>query len=254
MPVQTLIESGKTFGRATKAKLNNPSIDGEPEDQLRAPIELLVADLASLCGLEHAVTLVGETRLRDLKTRPDYAVSIRNVLCGFIEIKAPGKGGDPRDYDGHDAAQWDKLQPLPNLIYTDGNEWTLWRSGEIVGEVVRVAGDVRTSGASLVLPENLLALFEDFLKWHPTPPRDARQLAETTARLCKLLRSEVAEQLERGNPALTDLAHEWRKLLFPEANDETFADGYAQSVTFGLLMARSRRRSRRFPCRRCARC
>lgn len=240
MPVQTLIESGKTFGRTTKAKLNNPSIDGEPEDQLRAPIELLVADLASLCGLERAVTLVGETRLRDLKTRPDYAVSIRNVLCGFIEIKAPGKGGDPRDYDGHDAAQWDKLQPLPNLIYTDGNEWTLWRSGEIVGEVVRVAGDVRTSGASLVLPQNLLALFEDFLKWHPTPPRDARQLAETTARLCKLLRSEVAEQLERGNPALTDLAHEWRKLLFPEANDETFADGYAQAVTFGLLMARAR--------------
>ena len=29
-------------------------------------------------------------------------------------------------------------------------------------------------------------------------------------------------------------------LLFPEANDEQFADGYAQAVTFGLLMARVR--------------
>jgi len=41
------------------------------------------------------------------------------------------------------------------------------------------------------------------------------------------------------DPALTDLAADWRKLLFPEANDEQFADGYAQAVTFGLLMARS---------------
>src|SRR5208283_4823359 len=30
------------------------------------------------------------------------------------------------------------------------------------------------------------------------------------------------------------------KLLFPEANNTQFADGYAQAVTFGLLMARAR--------------
>ncbi len=29
-------------------------------------------------------------------------------------------------------------------------------------------------------------------------------------------------------------------MLFPEANDESFADGYAQAVTFGLLIARAR--------------
>ena len=34
---------------------------------------------------------------------------------------------------------------------------------------------------------------------------------------------------------------DWRKLLFPEATDEQFADGYAQAVTFGLLMARAQR-------------
>ena len=40
--------------------------------------------------------------------------------------------------------------------------------------------------------------------------------------------------------ALTDLAEDWRRLLFPEATDETFADGYAQAVTFGMLMARAK--------------
>ncbi len=49
----------------------------------------------------------------------------------------------------------------------------------------------------------------------------------------------MTEQLAEKSPALTALALDWRKLLFPEANDQQFADGYAQAVTFGLLMARS---------------
>src|SRR5439155_2906242 len=56
---------------------------------------------------------------------------------------------------------------------------------------------------------------------------------------CRLLRDEVTEQLAENSPSLTALAKDWRKLLFPEANDKQFADGYAQAVTFGLLMARS---------------
>jgi hypothetical protein len=46
--------------------------------------------------------------------------------------------------------------------------------------------------------------------------------------------------MARGRRALTELARDWRTLLFPEADDAQFADGYAQAVTFGLLMARSR--------------
>ena len=84
-------------------------------------------------------------------------------------------------------------------------------------------------------------LFESFLRWEPVPPRSARELAHTTARLCRLLRDEVTEQLALGSEALTGLAADWRKLLFPDATDERFADGYAQAVTFGLLMARAKR-------------
>ncbi|MGQ3054791.1 MAG: hypothetical protein ACT6S0_23635 [Roseateles sp.] len=55
-----------------------------------------------------------------------------------------------------------------------------------------------------------------------------------------LLCEEVAEALGRRDPALTDLASDWRHLLFPNADDAQFADGYAQAVTFGMLMARAR--------------
>jgi hypothetical protein len=45
--------------------------------------------------------------------------------------------------------------------------------------------------------------------------------------------------MEAGHGSLQGLKRDWRKLLFPDATNEQFADGYAQAVTFGLLMARA---------------
>ncbi|MGH6992933.1 MAG: type ISP restriction/modification enzyme [Caulobacteraceae bacterium] len=231
-----------TFGAAAAATLSNPAIVGEPEDQLRAPLTALVKALAPLCGLGGLdIELVGETKLSDLKVRPDFAVTRKGALIGFIEVKAPGKGADPTRFkDQHDKEQWEKLKALPNLIYTDGNAFSLWRDGERAIPVVTLAGDVASSGKAFTAPPELLDLLTTFYDWDPIPPRSPRQLAEITARLCRLLRDEVSEQLECKAPGLTGLAEDWRKLLFPDATDAEFADGYAQAVTFGLLMARAR--------------
>ena len=132
-----------------------------------------------------------------------------------------------------------KVQSLPNLLYTDGNSFGLWQDGELVGSIVELDGDVEASGSKLAAPLELVARFDNFLRWEPIPPKSAAELAKVSARLCRLLRDEVTEQLAAKSPALTALAADWRKLLFPEADDEQFADGYAQAVTFGLLMARS---------------
>lgn len=85
------------YGAQAKAKLHNVAVSGEPEDQLRAPLEGLIDDLGELCGFpQDAVEAVGESAIATLKTRPDYAITLRNALVGFIEIKAPGKGADPQ--------------------------------------------------------------------------------------------------------------------------------------------------------------
>jgi hypothetical protein len=229
------------FGSSLKAKLSGQGAIGAPEDQLRAPLETLITDLARILLFKPGVVVaVGESTLSSLKTRPDYAVNVDNALVGFIEVKAPGKGADPRKLkDDHDREQWSKLKSLPNLIYTEGNAFSLWRDGKPHGEIVHLQGDVETSGAKLAAPPGLQRLFSDFLRWKPIPPTSAPALAEVSAGLCRLLRDEVAEQLALGTPALTGLATDWRKLLFPEATDEQFADGYAQAVTFGFLMARA---------------
>jgi hypothetical protein len=107
----TLASAVASFGARAKEKLANPAAEGQPEDQLRAPLEGLVKDLAEACGLpRESVVPVGEASLADLKTRPDYAVTVHGALAGFIEVKAPGKGADPRRFkDPHDREQWDRL-------------------------------------------------------------------------------------------------------------------------------------------------
>jgi hypothetical protein len=238
----TLRSALSAFGSAAKAKLSSVAATGEPEDQLRAPLEQLIADLAEICGFPRsAIATIGESSLSELKTRPDYAVAAHNALVGFVEVKAPGKGADPRKFkDNHDRNQWLKLQSLPNLIYTDGNEFSLWRNGGLIEPFIRLDGNIETSGRKLGAPPGLIGLVEDFLRWQPIAPRDPKQLAEISARLCRLLRDEVIEELAMKSPALTALKVDWRKLLFPDASDAQFADGYAQAVTFGLLMARAR--------------
>lgn len=227
------------YGVAAGAKLNQ---GGQPEDQLRNPIEQLVAALAAEAGHRPgAVTLVGEVSLAALRTRPDFAVRVDRALVGFIEVKAPGKGADPRRFrDRHDKDQWDRLKALPNLLYTDGNGFSLWQDGDLKG-LVRLEGDVETAGGALAAPPALLPLIAAFLGWDPHPPRNARELAQTAARLCRFLRDEVVEQLGIRNARLSELKADWKALLFPDADDARFADGYAQAVTFGLLMAKSRK-------------
>jgi hypothetical protein len=178
-------EAVSRFGASLKPKFSGIGAIGSPEDQLRGPLDTLVQDIVAALRWAADVVLVGESSVQELKTRPDFAVTKQNLLVGFIELKAPGKGADPRRFqDPHDREQWQKLKLLPNLVYSDGNSFSLWHDGELKGEIVRLEGSVETAGAALRAPGGLLALLTDFLNWAPIPPRSAPELAEISARLC----------------------------------------------------------------------
>lgn len=198
--------------------------------------------------------------------RPDYAITVDGVLTGYVELKAPGKNIDPASFTkkSHEYKQWQRLRNLPNLLYTNGTEWRLYRYGEPVltstgYDAVHVHGSFSGHG-TLSAPDTLSAFFLKFLRWVPSPITSADQLVETLAPLAALLREEMlmglsaqektykAEQAKakkRGEedpvypPPLVGLRKDWRDTLAPSTSNEEFADSFAQTVVFSLVVALS---------------
>ena len=198
--------------------------------------------------------------------RPDYAIMVDGVLTGYVELKAPGKNIDPASFTkkSHEYKQWQRLRNLPNLLYTNGTEWRLYRYGEPVltstgYDAVHMHGSFSGHG-TLSAPDALATFFLNFLRWVPAPITSADQLVETLAPLAALLREEMllglsaqektykAEQAKakkKGEedfvipPPLVGLRKDWRDTLAPSTSNEEFADSFAQTVVFSLVVALS---------------
>ena len=235
-----------SFGSETKARLAGV---GEPEEALRVPIDHLMTAMGALIGKK--TELDGEAHLSDISSRPDFAVRVKGAVVGYIEVKQAGLSLDPATFRSHNKDQWNRLKDLPNLIYTNGSEWWLYRAD---AEPVLVAqlggGPLDLAGTALSPDTSFQQLVSDFLSWTPVPIRTVSKLVKTIAPITRMLRTKVIEQLDienanvkKGEPKhqqqFLGLASDWRKLLFPDATDAVFADGYAQTVTFALLLART---------------
>ena len=136
------------------------------------------------------------------------------------------------------------MRDLPNLIYTDGSHWALYKKGALFGEIAQLAGDLYTAGSKLSLENDYLELlFREFFAWGPPDPTNLRAVVSEVAPLCRLMRNQVAETMANeahrpGRKPFVTLANEWRSILFPTLKNEGFADAYAQTVTFALMLAR----------------
>lgn len=212
---------------------------GEPENQLRAPFERFFEAYGKI--IFRPLKIVGEAALAGSLGKPDFVVYLDNAIIGYVELKAPGKGANPEIYKAHDKEQWDRFRQVPNIIYTDGNEWGLYQNGELIGKRLRVHGDVCTDGQYGILDSDgreLFQIFAAFTSWTPLVPQKPKEIAEFLAPYCLLLRQDVEDALQNEQSPLHSLKNEIKKLLFPDATDRQFADAYAQTIIFALLLAR----------------
>jgi hypothetical protein len=222
-----MLEALESFATTIQSKFS-AVVAGRQEDQLRRPVDELLEKIGRSQSL--VVVAKDESPLEDQLGRPDFAVTVNRLLCGYIELKSPGTGVGPHRFKGHNKKQWERFRYLPNLIYTDGNEWALFRNGESIRRVrfdddLTVIGARALSGKSVA---DIQVLLVDFFQWEPIVPKSAKQLAELLAPLCKMLRDDVLEALNKRSEAMLSVARDWRRYLFPEASNQVFADSYAQ--------------------------
>ena len=240
-----IYEALQGFASAVTEKMTQ-IISGEPEDQLRSPFDDFMSSAGFTLGWH--VVCTGEMHLPNRLGKPDYGIHRNNLLTGYAELKAPGAGANGKQFKGHDREQFKRFSSIPNILYTDGNEWSLYRNGERVDTIIRLSGNVSTDGKAAVTLQDaqaLISLLRDFLLWEPIIPTDKigkidlKGFAKFLAPLCRMLRDDVSDALKDPDSPIVKLANEWRQLLFPDASDKQFADAYAQTVTFALLLART---------------
>lgn len=145
-----LADAVRVFGLRRRDKLAGP---GDREAAIRSPLEGLL--LAGGQALGVAAVFHDEVRDAVRQVRPDYGVSVKGAITGYVEVKAPGKGIDPANFTGHDRRQWERQRDLPNLMYTNGTAWRLYRDGQLVGSPVSFTGALESAGDALTCPRSL---------------------------------------------------------------------------------------------------
>lgn len=260
------------FGKDVKKNLEGN--EGEPEAQLTNPVSHFLKGFGDLHNLsvtlvrETSITVAGGGNKKSGTVRPDFGVKVNGLLVGHVELKAPSKSIDPATFTkkSHEYKQWQKLKNLPNLLYTNGREWRLYRYGALVpvttsgheSEIayIHTSDFVKHKGPFTATP-SLQGILQSFLFWEPNPITSADKLVKTLAPLAVLLREEILLGLtaqkkaheaakkrakDQGHdepvpPPLIGLRTDWRETLSPGATDEEFADSFAQTVVFALVVA-----------------
>lgn len=143
-----------------------------------------------------------------------------------------------------------------NAILTDNIEWRFWRAGDT--EMYTGLRIMELVDGKLVLREDNIELFfsllEDFLLRDPAQIKSSTKLAEYMAMHARTIRSIISGILKddgNGQPLLTDnqkklpmfmeLYGLYRRIksdLRPLMNTREFADMYAQTIVYGLFIAR----------------
>jgi len=174
----------RAFARDVKSKAAlGARFNAQPEDHLKTSVSTLIGAVARL-GMQ--VEVIPEARVDDVSGRPDLAVTVAGLLVGYIELKAPGVGTTDHDLRGRNRDQLSRFRKLPNLIYTDANDWTFYRKREEGERNQRMRrfdvrlGDLPASGDAELTDDDaqrVAEMLREFLGWSPIVPANARALA-----------------------------------------------------------------------------
>ncbi|GAB6267985.1 MAG: DNA methyltransferase [Smithella sp.] len=178
---------------------------------------------------------------------PDFRVwDGSNHITGYIEAKDPS-------FTNLDAIQeTGQLKryrhTFPNVILTNFYEFRLYRDGELIktaaiGRPV-IARKLKTA-PPLENEEAFMDLLNTFFSFSLPKVRTAKVLALELAKRTKFLRDEVVsieltEEGRQGKKAILGFYEAFKKYLIGTLTEQTFADLYSQTVTYGLFAARTR--------------
>lgn len=171
---------------------------------------------------------------------PDFVFqkrSNRNVILGYAEAKDIDKSLDKVEQ----SEQMRRYAGYNNLFLTNYREFRFYTDGERDNSV-EIA---KIHGSSLVpQPDQfqvLAALLGDFLNRSPEQIVSGKQLAMIMGAKARRIRDDLIDFFDEGPPDNTELVKIYnlmRRLLVHDLDQLRFADMYAQTLVYGLFIAR----------------
>ncbi len=228
------------FGRYLLALRKTP-IEQKTEHTDRAALEALLNAFAD--GAEGTPSVQHEPRRTEGKGAPDFKVTCKGLIVGYVENKAIGENLDKvRKSD-----QIKKyLELSDNLLLTDYLRFVwIGRDGVKAEEFLCRESDLENRKYRLT--EDRIAavskLLQSFFSSAPAGIGRAQQLAQALATRSRLLRDYLGEELirqerEHREGRLFGLFQTFRDQVFHDLTLEDFADAFAQMLAYGLFLAR----------------
>lgn len=178
---------------------------------------------------------------------PDFRVwDGKNHITGYIEAKAPSITNLDAIQETEQLKRY--RSTFPNVILTNFYEFRLYRDGELI-KATSIARPVIAQKLSVTPPleneDEFIDLFNTFFSFSLPQVKSAKTLALELAKRTKFLRDEVvsielAIEEKNGKRAILGFYEAFKKYLIGTLTEQSFADLYSQTITYGLFAARTR--------------
>lgn len=177
---------------------------------------------------------------------PDYIILRKNIPVGYIEAK-------DIDTDLSTAEKTEQIDryrsSLENLILTNYLEFWFYRNGERV-ETIQIAA---VQQKEIIVYESeftkLITHIQSFCAYKGQTIKTPQQLAHLMAQKASVIRDVIIKTLELydeeplanheyNTNSLARLREKFKETLLHDLTTHTFADMYAQTIAYGLFVAR----------------
>lgn len=172
--------------------------------------------------------------------KPDFVVRKYDVPILYIEVKDIGTSLDKVEK----SEQMSRYYGYTNLVLTDYVKFRFYRNGLRYGELIKIANYDIKNRTILSFPEHFEQVAKtllDFTTSYKEPIRSGKHLSKIMGgkgqRIRDNIRSFFSSELGK-NTDLVKLYETIKKLLVHDLTPNSFADMYAQTLVYGLFVAR----------------
>lgn len=172
--------------------------------------------------------------------KPDFIVAKHNIPILYIEAKDIGVNLDKVEK----SEQMARYFGYANLVLTDYVEFRFYRNGLRYEEPIRIAEYDINHRTITPLPENFNHVAKsliDFAQSHKEPIRSGEHLSKIMGGKAQRIRDNVKQFLaneSEKNASIMKVYDAIKKQLVHDLSSESFADMYAQTLVYGLFVAR----------------